>query len=1030
MSATTQNAFPTSGLENRVWHRSLLVLKESFYLRDSILVYYGGTVAVRNHAHYTQDKYVNPIPFASTLIKVTGPGTVRQEGVDPVGAIYGDGGKSGSRIPFQLQGDTWVGARGDLGGYLRILKVTGGSHSFIKVGPGMVILGRLQDGSFSWGKTEIRDGVLSVFKPSYLPAANIALNGGFLDFFNHNQYFTLGIGNNQIQWTGDGGLSGRREQDQTAPISFHIGSYNSTPQLTWGQQYFVGSGKALLLSSRYANVPVHFANAINLGTGAATLREVRVERGANATAYGRLTGALSGSAGLLKTGPGLLWISGANTYTGQTVIREGVLRGAIANGSRIVLEGGVLGLDGDFSRRLGNSGAGRIRWNSGAGGGGFAAYGGQDRSVSILGATEDDLIELVWGSNHTTHFLGSDDALRFGHYTASGTVVWKNPLKFNGGAGIWIERSAANAALGSPIADVRFSDTAVIGWGDGSVFGFYGDGRIDIESFSSPSADQLDIRGAELWLRQQGGFESDEYITLSHGGSLIFDNIAGGVTKSRLHEDSTITFETGNLSLLREADGGQLFLQKVDTVDFRSGANTLGAANRSSSSAFLFANTLYRSDASRSTLHINAAGSSEPYYMLFADDATAQNIGGIVPWITIGGKWGRIRPSALAEIGNPYILSSTNNNTSDPDFHEGAETTWLSTHNVRAGFSQSAITLSANRNINSLILERNLNLNNRSLILGSGGLLIPSLGSPVDPPTGQLTITNSGSNARYITTPSPDLGGFGQKSLYLHIYNERTTFTGKAGITAGRWGDIIKTGPGDLYLNSDVTHVMHSLYIHQGTVRLQQGKLDIRGTIYIGDGAGTDVLWLYGDTRNQLRSTTTIVLHGTPYLAHGSEYGGPQAILRMGGNTKQHLSELHIKERGTIDWEGGEVAKANILYLDKLSFSGPDAVLFMYNWYEYEDFLLVKKGWFNSLSGSQRAQILSQVHFEGYENFPVIYRNFDATYWQITPFGVEGPEPETYGAILGAAGIALVLWRKKRRGRRPIAAATDARITS
>jgi len=152
-----------------------------------------------------------------------------------------------------------------------------------------------------------------------------------------------------------------------------------------------------------------------------------------------------------------------------------------------------------------------------------------------------------------------------------------------------------------------------------------------------------------------------------------------------------------------------------------------------------------------------------------------------------------------------------------------------------------------------------------------------------------------------------------------------------------------------------------------------------------------------------------ITLNGTPYDSRGPEYGGGQAILRMGGNTKQRLSELRIENRGTIDWVGGEVSKANILYLDKLTFSGPDAILFMRNWYEYEDYLLVKAGGFD-------LNYLQNIRFEGYEDFPVQWRRYDNEFYQITPFiASKTPEPATTGVLLGSVGIALWMWRKRRR---------------
>ncbi|WP_156469202.1 PEP-CTERM sorting domain-containing protein, partial [Cephaloticoccus primus] len=61
---------------------------------------------------------------------------------------------------------------------------------------------------------------------------------------------------------------------------------------------------------------------------------------------------------------------------------------------------------------------------------------------------------------------------------------------------------------------------------------------------------------------------------------------------------------------------------------------------------------------------------------------------------------------------------------------------------------------------------------------------------------------------------------------------------------------------------------------------------------------------------------------------------------------------------------------------------------------------------------------LPNIVFEGYQNYETTWKPYDNNYIQITPFGIV-PEPTTYGAILGAVGIGLYLFRRKRKtGRR------------
>jgi len=101
-------------------------------------VYSGGTIGWRRHnAPGTLATY------AANPIQVEGMGIVRQNGIDPVGAIYNDGGNNLFWDNITMTGDTWFGSRGDLGGNLTLrgLITDGGQgFTFVKVGPGLITL--------------------------------------------------------------------------------------------------------------------------------------------------------------------------------------------------------------------------------------------------------------------------------------------------------------------------------------------------------------------------------------------------------------------------------------------------------------------------------------------------------------------------------------------------------------------------------------------------------------------------------------------------------------------------------------------------------------------------------------------------------------------------------------------------------------------------------------------------------------------------------------------------------------------------
>src|SRR5690606_22512021 len=111
----------------------------------------------------------------------------------------------------------------------------------------------------------------------------------------------------RVQWTGDGGFSAFGA-NRTVTLTNSDNTANGT--LTWNAGSFVPTGNALLLSSDYSNATVTLTNAINLGGGN---REIRVANG-SAAVDGVISGVIS-NGGLIKTGEGMLNISGANTYT-------------------------------------------------------------------------------------------------------------------------------------------------------------------------------------------------------------------------------------------------------------------------------------------------------------------------------------------------------------------------------------------------------------------------------------------------------------------------------------------------------------------------------------------------------------------------------------------------------------------------------------------------------------------------------------------------------------------------------------------
>jgi len=118
--------------------------------------------------------------------------------------------------------------------------------------------------------------------------------------------------------------------------------------LVWDDGKFLANGYALIMGSTKADSRVDLTNNIGLDDGTAGnsyfAREIRVTDNVSSGAdWARMTGVISGSANadLLKTGSGMLELTGSNTYSGNTLIRGGTLAAggglAIPNSSAVVL---------------------------------------------------------------------------------------------------------------------------------------------------------------------------------------------------------------------------------------------------------------------------------------------------------------------------------------------------------------------------------------------------------------------------------------------------------------------------------------------------------------------------------------------------------------------------------------------------------------------------------------------------------------------------------------------------------------------
>jgi len=224
-----------------------------------------------------------------------------------------------------------------------------------------------------------------------------------------------------------------------------------------------GFGNTLTLGAFTSNAMVDFKNPLDLGTDSGT-RSLRSENG-SAAIDGRISGSISGSRGVIKTGTGVLSLAAANIYAGSTNARGGVLRldhpDALPSGNLILGSDGVLGLGaGDFARDLG-TGANQVQFvfSGGTGNGGFSAH-GANRTVVLNGGAD-----LTWEAGN---FMIGNGSLILSDLSADSTLDFQNPIDLNAAARTVLTRNGS-AAIDGKLSGVISGTGSLIKTGGGTL---------------------------------------------------------------------------------------------------------------------------------------------------------------------------------------------------------------------------------------------------------------------------------------------------------------------------------------------------------------------------------------------------------------------------------------------------------------------------------------------------------------------------------------------------------------------------------
>ena len=305
-----------------------------------------------------------------------------------------------------------------------------------------------------------------------------------------------------------------------------------------------GSGQTRILS------PV-FNNDTNLTVGGTA--ETPADR---AISNVKIEDIISGDGGLVKNGPGSLWLTGANTYAGPTTVNEGILRNQDGNLSGmtsglITLNGGVIeGYWTDtFTRSLGDgTNPNEIQLIDGASG--FSEHGGTNLTIRL---NNDAATPIQWGG---THFNPTVLVLQSINSNNNSTLTFDNALDLNG-ADRTVEVNRGN------YSNVRAIISSPISNSSGTAAGFTktGEGMLNLTSDSSAwdgatmvGAGVLDFGDININSNIGGG--SGRNITVAEGAGVRFNALSNAILSRFVETTGEISVMSGTTSNDFDFSGG------------------------------------------------------------------------------------------------------------------------------------------------------------------------------------------------------------------------------------------------------------------------------------------------------------------------------------------------------------------------------------------------------------------------------------------------------------------------------------------
>ncbi len=549
------------------------------------------------------------------------------------------------------------------------------------------------------------------------------------------------------------------------------------------------------------------AGTVSLGSGTLTV--------GGAVASTTFAGTITGTGGLTKTGIGTLTLSGANNYTGPTLVNWGTLllggANAIGGSSALtVANGATFNLNGYNATPASLSGGGNV-----ALGNGTLSVGGDNSSTTFSGImsgtggmtkTGNGTLTLSGLNTYSGTTLINAGTLALGAANAlpasSGISVANGATLnlANNNATVGSLAGAGNVTLGSGALTVGADNTAQSFSGVMSGAGALtkmGGGTWTLTGANTLSG-AVTIAGGSLSLAgANGAAASASGFTINYPGTLALDNTSGN-NNNRVGGTAPITLNGGALNYLVNAASGS-FSEAAGPLSASSGASTVTAGQAASGqTATLTFSSLARTAGATLDFEGTGLGASTRNEIQFASAPPTAN--GIVgAWATVGTNWAGYSGSLGITPYNGY--------------YTGGASGWGSTINA---WPTSSPSLSANKSLYTLSLSDSLTLaiaNNRTLNLYGGGLM--GIGTNTIS-GGTVTAGGNASGELIIQTPS-SASALTVNSVIADNGNKTVALT--------------KSGPGTLILGGANTY--------SGATVLNAGSVQMNNRQALGAGALT-----------------------------------------------------------------------------------------------------------------------------------------------------------------------------------------------